>query len=336
MIVLLLILFLVWLWLLVFVQAIQLPDVGLSHFELTRRATRGETEAQAQLRRHEVRADILSLKQAVVTLLLIIITIWSIITFAWVWGLSIAVLIGLTYGAMARWSFITQRAARFYLKREASLLHVIQKAPLFFRLVRADFRQPQPQLGSRQELEHLVNESQGILTAEEKKIVIHGLSFGERLVSELMTPRSMIDTIKKTEFLGPLTLDELHKTGHSRLPVIDQDIDHVVGILQLRGLLALDIKRSVTAEKAMEPRVYYVRQDKTLQHALAAFLRTRHHLFIVVNEYRETVGLLTLEDVIEALLGRPIRDEFDAHEDLRAVALDNPHHNNEPTQAENV
>jgi len=128
----------------------------------------------------------------------------------------------------------------------------------------------------------------------------------------------------------------LHQKGHSRLPVIDGDIDHVIGILHLQSLLALDIKRSVTAEKAMEPRVYYIRQDQTLQHALAAFLRTHHHLFIVVNEFRETVGLLTLEDVIEALLGRKIIDEFDAHDDLRAVALRNINHNNHPKGLENV
>jgi CBS domain containing-hemolysin-like protein len=84
--------------------------------------------------------------------------------------------------------------------------------------------------------------------------------------------------------------------------------------------LTLDRKKSVTAERAMEPRVFYIHEDQTLRHALAAFLRTHHHLFVVVNEFRETVGLLSLEDVIEALLGQKIVDEFDTHEDLRTVA----------------
>ena len=70
----------------------------------------------------------------------------------------------------------------------------------------------------------------------------------------------------------------------------------------------------------MEKKVYYIREDQTLDHALAAFLKTRHHLFVVVNGYRETAGIITLEDVIEALLGRKIVDEFDLHDDLRAVA----------------
>jgi CBS domain containing-hemolysin-like protein len=131
-------------------------------------------------------------------------------------------------------------------------------------------------------------------------------------------------------------LDDLHKTGHSRFPVTDGDIDHVIGMLHIQDIFTLDAKRSVTAEKAMEPRVFYIREDQTLDHALVAFLRTHHHLFIVVNEFRETVGILSLEDVIEALLGRKIIDEFDTHEDLRLVAMRNPRGNNHPLKSEDV
>jgi len=168
------------------------------------------------------------------------------------------------------------------------------------------------------------------LTADEKRLVIHSLSFNDQLINTIMTPRSMIVSIDHLDFLGPLRLDDLHKTGHSRLPVINEDIDHIVGILQISNLLALDVKKSTTAEKAMDPKVYYIREDQTLNHALAAFIRTRHHLFIVVNQFRETVGILSLEDVIEALIGRKIVDEFDQHDDLRAVALRNPKANNRP------
>ncbi|HUC96386.1 MAG TPA: CBS domain-containing protein, partial [Candidatus Saccharimonadales bacterium] len=191
-------------------------------------------------------------------------------------------------------------------------------------------------IASRQELQYLVDASVGVLSSDEKNLIVHSLSFGDQLVSSVMTPRSMIDSIKSSEFLGPLTLDDLHKTGHGKLPVIKNDVDHVIGILNLQSLLALDIKRSTTAEKAMDPKVFYIRQEQSLQHALAAFLRTKHNLFIVVNEFRETVGLLSLEDVIEALLGRKIVDEFDNHDNLREVALRNPHGNNYPKKREDV
>ncbi len=86
----------------------------------------------------------------------------------------------------------------------------------------------------------------------------------------------------------------------------------------------------------MEKKVYYINQAQTLQHALAAFLSTQHHLFVVVNGYRETAGILTLEDCIEALLGRKIIDEFDTHDDLRVVASRNAKQHNNPPHATNV
>jgi CBS domain containing-hemolysin-like protein len=86
----------------------------------------------------------------------------------------------------------------------------------------------------------------------------------------------------------------------------------------------------------MEKKVYYINQDQTLDHALAAFLKTRHHLFVVVNGYRETSGILTLEDVIETLLGREIVDEFDLYDDLRAVAAQTASENNNTKHGANV
>ncbi len=93
--------------------------------------------------------------------------------------------------------------------------------------------------------------------------------------------------------------------------------------------MALDIKRSVTAEKAMDPHVVYLRQDQTLAHALAAMLRTHRHLFVVIDASRHTVGVITLNDVIEALIGRKIVDEFDGHESIRAVSERSAHENHQ-------
>jgi CBS domain containing-hemolysin-like protein len=183
---------------------------------------------------------------------------------------------------------------------------------------------------SRQELERLIEQSGDVLSASERKVIVHGLKFGEVSVRDVMTPRAAIDSIKKDEFLGPLVLSELHDIGHSRLPVINGDLDHVVGVLHLRDLLSLNNKESATAEKVMDPKVYYIHEDDHLEHALAAFIKTRRHLFIVINEQRETVGLLSLEDVIETLIGRKIMDEDDNHEDLRAIAKQRGAHNNTP------
>lgn len=72
----------------------------------------------------------------------------------------------------------------------------------------------------------------------------------------------------------------------------------------------------MTAENAMEKKVFYINQNDTLEHALATFLKARHHLFIVTNDALETVGLVTLEDVMEALIGRRIISEEGNQADL--------------------
>lgn len=324
--------------LLVGVAAVQPRRSTMSSFELVRRQASGDEQAKEILRREAVVGDILSLQRVLTALLLVVFVLLCVAAFGWLVGILLAVVVALEYGAVARRPFVVHRVQQLYEKYEPAVVSLIKRYPAPMRLLRNVGRQepPMPVLNSREELIHLVETSNKVLSADEKKLITHSLTFGERLVREIMTPRGVIDSIGKDELLGPLVLDGLHKTGHSRFPVIDGDVDHVVGMLHIQNLFTLDSKRSVTAEAAMEARVFYIREDQNLHHALAAFLRTHHHLFVVVNEFRETVGLLSLEDVIEALLGRKIIDEFDAHDDLRAVAMRNPRRNNHPKKHEDV
>jgi CBS domain containing-hemolysin-like protein len=295
---------------------------GLSHFELERRRNNGEPAAVAAAEREEILIDIVSLQRMIVALLLVIFTAVTIAWFGWVVGLTLSCVATLGYGAIARIGVIDSQSQRVYRHSEAMLIQLIKKYPAVFRVIRhaTPTLHVDSKLESREELLHLITKSQHILTNEEKSLLTHGLKFSSRKVSEVMIPRGQIESIGAKEMLGPLVLDDLHKTGHTRFPVIDKDIDHVIGLLHIQDLLSLDNKRTVTAEKAMEPRVFYIRQDQTLQHALMAFLRTHHHLFIVVNEDQETVGVISLEDTIEALIGHKIVDEFDTHSDIRNVA----------------
>ena len=311
----------------------------MSLFEMKRRSQGGDSGADELMRRERLLDDIVSLQRALQALLLVIFVAISIITFGWFFGVVIAIIVAFEYGAISRLSFIHNWSQAKYERYEHVILQFAEKYPLVFSFLRSVTSRPvqAKQLDSREELQHMLDQSGSLLTSDEKKLMTHSMQFGTRLVSEIMTPRGVIDTVRADEVLGPLVLDSLHKTGHSRFPVIDGDIDHVVGMLYVQNLLTLDSKASTTtATKAMERRVFYIKENQTLQHALTAFIRTHHHLFIVVNEFRETVGLLSLEDVVEALLGHKIVDEFDAHDDLRAVAARNPRNNNRPDKREDV
>jgi CBS domain containing-hemolysin-like protein len=157
------------------------------------------------------------------------------------------------------------------------------------------------------------------ITADEAKLVRNSLTFGQLKIADVMVPRNVVDMISVHDQVGPLVMDELHKSGHSRFPVYDPKKDNVmVGTLYLRNLVGE--KRSGPVKKLMSPKVYFVHEELNLEHALDAFIKTKHHLFIVVNNFEEFVGILTIEDVLEQVLGRQIVDEFDAYENLRAVA----------------
>ncbi len=311
----------------------------MSSYELTRRKGKGDEEATAALERSSLLVDVLSLQRVMSALLLVVLVVLLVATFGWLFGVIIAVFVALEYGAIARLSIFQSRSQKLYEKYEPYILRFIGSQGRFLAKVLRNVTPSSTddrKIDSREELQYLVAESGVLLSKDEKDLIRHGLEFENKTVRDIMTPRGVIDSLKKDELLGPLVLDDLHKTGHSRFPVIDGDIDHVVGMIYIHNIFSLDAKKSVTAESSMEARVFYIREDQLLSHALMAFLRTHHHLFIVVNEYRETVGLLSLEDVIETLLGRKIVDEFDTHEDLRLVAKRNPRGNNHPQKKEDV
>lgn len=324
--------------LLIVVTGIIPRTTHVSNFELERRKANGDRLAAAAIQREVLLTDVFSLQRVLSALLLVIFVLISVVAFGWLLGVILSVIVALEYGKIAQVGLWQRQSQKLYEKHEEWILHFVERFGGVLRFMRSiEPREDMDErLSSREELHHLVETSGSLLSADEKSLISHSLTFDDRTVKEIMTPRGVIDSISHKELLGPLVLDDLHKTGHSRFPVVDEDIDHVVGMLHIQDLLTLDTKRSTTAGKAMEPRVFYVREDQTLKHALSAFLRTHHHLFVVVNEFRETVGLLSLEDVLEALIGHKIVDEFDAHEDLRAVAAHNPRGNNHPEKREDV
>ena len=309
----------------------------LSAFELERRRKAGDETAANELKREMLLDDILSLKRVAESFLLVLIVVLAVAAFPPIISIIFALIVALFYGHLAHYEVVHEWANRIYEHYDEKLVSFVDKYPQIGRVMRTiPLSRNETEISSREELEHLVENAGEILTDDEKKLLTNGLHFPERHVEAIMTPRGVIETIPKQELVGPLMLDALHKTGHSRFPVVDGDIDHVVGVLHIKELLNLKDKDSKTAAQAMDSHVYYINQDQTLDRALAAFIKTRRHLFIVVNGYRETAGIITLEDVMEALLGREIVDEYDIHDDLRVVAERNAKGNNNPPGATNL
>lgn len=303
----------------------------MSQFELQRRAKLSKKVKEA-LNREKRLGAVMFVQRLVVALLLLAGVSVSVIHFGWLGGILLSIFAIVVVNLLMTQKLISRLANDIYDKVEPSIIKMVIKADVVFRYAGSSdvySSDRYRRLDSKEELINLVNESEEALSESQRRIISSTLEFAGKQVDGIMTPAKDIKSIKRDEFLGPLVLSEIHDLGHSRLPVIDKDIDHVVGILYLRDLLSLDIRDSTTAEKAMDKKVYYIHQHDTLEHALAAFLKVRHHLFVVINDERETVGLLSLEDVVESLIGQEIVDEDD-HDDAAKVVASRKSTKNRP------
>lgn len=326
------------LWLLLgVVQAMRFRVANeVSDYELARRVRQADRAATQTAELKQQVPLLESLRYVVVTLVGVTMVTVLVIGLGVLAGVLAGVVLLVLAPVAQRLSFVCQLADRFASTVEPYALQVTGWLhPVLNWLKDRELDERETRVYTREELLDLVAHSPGVLTKDQIARLGANLAFDDRSVSDIMTPVSVIDTISADDVLGPLVLDQLHKSGHSRFPVIEADVHHVVGILYMRELVDLRTAKK-TVRSAMDARVFYVREDQDLEHALHAFLRTHHHLFIVVNEYRETVGLLSLEDVVEALIGKKIVDEFDRFDDLRAVAETNPRGNNQPKKFEDV
>lgn len=160
--------------------------------------------------------------------------------------------------------------------------------------------------------------SEGDTTKEEQKILQGIVSFGNTDTKQVMRPRIDIFALNE-QMKFPEVLEEIKKNGFSRIPVFSENMDNVLGVLYVKDLLPYIDRKSFNWMKLIhEP--YFVPENKKLDDLLLEFQDKKKHLAIVVDEYGGTSGIVTLEDIIEEIVG-DISDEFD-DEDLVFSKLD--------------
>jgi len=161
---------------------------------------------------------------------------------------------------------------------------------------------------------------QGSEPDEEQRIMSSIVEFGETRVREVMVPR--IDIVAVNLAMGrDEALEVIMGAGHSRIPLFEETVDHIVGVIYTKDLLhriasGEDFSLSDVARSA-----FFVPESKMIDEMLTEFKRRKQHMAIVVDEYGGTAGIVTLEDVLEELVG-DIQDEFDAEEELVEVIDD--------------
>lgn len=180
-----------------------------------------------------------------------------------------------------------------------------------------------PELYSRSELikileEHASDES-GEIAAYEEKIARGALTFGDKTVEEIMTPRSKAHFVHAQEKITPAFIKRLQDSGYSRFPVLSKDEEVIEGMLYLRNLTG-PLPADKTAGDLADKKFFMVREKAKLARVLHELLKSRRHLFVTVNEFGEVTGVVSIEDILEEIIGQEIVGEFDRFENLREVA----------------
>ena len=157
---------------------------------------------------------------------------------------------------------------------------------------------------------------QGSLEQGERKMIASIFQFGETLANQVMVPR--IDVLG-LEISTPISeaIESLVASGHSRVPVYEENIDHTIGLLYAKDLLKVKIKNDslpLSALRHILRPAYFVPEAKKVDELLAEMQARRVHIVILVDEYGGMAGLATLEDIIEEIVGE-IRDEYDQAEE---------------------
>lgn len=170
------------------------------------------------------------------------------------------------------------------------------------------------------ELEQLVDESaeEGVVADMQHELIDNIFTFGERSVDQLMTHRTRVVGLDISDPPEKITA-LLQDTGYSRFPVYRGDLDHVVGILHVRDYIRLQAEGASSAElSTLLRRAPRVPENLLAESLLESFKRLKIHMAVVMNEYGGTAGIVTLEDLLEEVVGE-VQDEYDASPDTASI-----------------
>ncbi len=158
-------------------------------------------------------------------------------------------------------------------------------------------------------------EAQGIIAEDERHMITSIFSLGEKRVHEVMVPRTDILGLDVDTASGDV-LEQITRVGHSRIPVYEGSADNIIGILYVKDLF----RRLARGEKDVQLRPFlrpaqFVPETKKVDELLREMQSDKVHIAIVVDEYGGTAGLVTIEDLVEEIVGE-IRDEYDLEQEL--------------------
>ncbi|MDB6095702.1 MAG: hypothetical protein JWM32_3264 [Verrucomicrobia bacterium] len=161
---------------------------------------------------------------------------------------------------------------------------------------------------------------QGTLSMSESSIITNALALDDIRVGEIMTPRTVVTALKKSSTIGEV-FREFPNLPFGRMPVFGRNLDDIVGLARRRDLLKAKANdQDLALVESVMHEIHFIPQTVTAANALQVFLKTHQQLLVVVDEFGSIAGVVTMEDVMEQLLGREIFEKDDMAVDMRELA----------------
>lgn len=190
---------------------------------------------------------------------------------------------------------------------------------IFIKMFGGDIDKNQPFI-TQEELRSIVtvSYSEGVLEGEERDMICNIFDFGDSHISDVMVNRTEMLSIDVDSSYEEL-LDTLHENRFSRMPVYEDSIDNIIGMLYVKDLLFLNIEKKDFNIRNYLREPYFTYEFKMVKDIFSEMRRDRIHIAVVLNEYGGTEGLVTIEDLIEEIVG-DIEDEYDEEtEDIKVI-----------------
>ena len=181
------------------------------------------------------------------------------------------------------------------------------------------------EIHSEEELKLIIAESEegGAIETNERELIQNVFDFDNRIVKQVMVPRFKISGIATTTSVEE-ALQIMLREGYSRYPVFDKSLDEIIGIVLAKDIIRHHIEKSGKSLNEIMHKAYYVTENKAIDELLREFQKAKAQMAIVVSEYGGTLGIVTLEDILEELVGE-IQDEHD-HETQVVTRIGNTYH----------
>ena len=166
----------------------------------------------------------------------------------------------------------------------------------------------------------LMSEGEGVLGEQESDVIENVLQLDRMKIKEILTPRTVVFALDGTRTIKDIVENEDEIFKFSRIPIYSESIDNVTGIVMTKKIFQQALQDDSVSLNSVQKNIFTISENIPVSKALNLFIKKKEHMFLVLDSYDQTEGIVTLEDCVETILGVEIVDESDSDADMREVA----------------